>query len=203
MTATALPTSAAAAALDAARAGRLPEWAAAGPERQAHIARVAALMDEWAAALRVSDAERERWRAAAWLHDALRDAPADALRATLEPPFDDLPDAVLHGPAAARRLEHDGAADAELLDAVRFHTIGHPGLGRAGRMLYLADFLEPGRDFAAAWRSALRARMPNDADAVLRDVLRARIEHLLRKDKPVRAETVAFWNSMAAAAPDA
>ena len=43
-----------------------------GPERRAHIERVAAQLDDWAGAMRVPEAERGRWLLAAWLHDALR-----------------------------------------------------------------------------------------------------------------------------------
>ncbi|CAN5240124.1 bis(5'-nucleosyl)-tetraphosphatase (symmetrical) YqeK [soil metagenome] len=181
-------------ALAAARRGELPEWATVSPERREHIRRVAALMEEWAVALSLPPDERERWRAAAWLHDALRDAPADALRGEVGPAYRDFLAPLLHGPAAAARL---GDGDAELAEAVRYHTLGHPALGQLGRALYLADFLEPGRDFEEEWRAELRARMPEDLDGVLREVVRARIQNLLSADRPVRAETVAFWNSLA------
>lgn len=174
--------------------GELPEWAAATPARREHIARVAALMDEWAGALGLDAAERARWRAAAWLHDALRDADPEALRAQLGPEYADFPGPLLHGPAAAARLEGD--VDAEVADAIRYHTLGHPRLGRIARALYLADFLEPGRDFAVEWREGLRERMPKEMDAVLMEVVAARIRHLLEERNPVRPETAAFWSTL-------
>jgi HD superfamily phosphohydrolase YqeK len=189
-------TSAAAALADPAAAGTLPPWAVAGEERRAHIRRVASLMETWAERLALPEQERERWRAAAWLHDALRDAPAEELRAEVEPPFRELPDPLLHGPAAAKRLEAEGVDDAALLNAIRYHTLGHPDLDRLGRMLYLADFLEPGRTFSMDRHEALRRRMPDDAPAVLIEVVRDRIEHLLRRGSPVRPETMGFWNSL-------
>ncbi len=185
-------------ALVAARRGKLPEWAVVSAERRDHIGRVAALMEEWAAGLELSSQERERWGAAAWLHDALRDADGEGLRGEVEPAYRDLPAPLLHGPAAAARLP---AADAELAEAVRYHTLGHPALGRLGRALYLADFLEPGRDFEEEWRAGLRARMPGDLEGVLREVVRARIRHLLTADRPIRAETVDFWNSLVSDCP--
>jgi HD superfamily phosphohydrolase YqeK len=181
-------------ALPDAAAGRLPAWAAVGPARRAHIERVAALLDEWAVELELDAVERGRWRAAAWLHDALRDADVDALRALVPEPLRDLPVQLLHGPAVAARLRDDGVADTSLLDAVSFHTLGHPRLDRLGRALYAADFLEPGRTFAVSERAALRARMPHAFDAVLVAVVRARMTHLLASGRPIREETVAFWN---------
>jgi HD superfamily phosphohydrolase YqeK len=162
------------------------------PRREEHSRRVAALLGEWAASLGLPPDEQLRWRAAGWLHDALRDADPADLRPVVPPELHDLPDPVLHGPAAAARL--DGHADEELRTAIAFHTIGHPQLRDLGRALYLADFLEPGRDFLPEWRAELRARMPHGLDAVLREVIRMRIQHLLDGGKPIRPETAAFWS---------
>jgi HD superfamily phosphohydrolase YqeK len=187
-------TSADSSTLAAAAAGELPSWAQAGEPRRAHIRRVAELMDGWARELDLPAAERQRWLAAAWLHDALRDAPPSELRATLPPDYDAFPGPLLHGPAAAERLR--GELDPELLDAIRFHTVGHPRFGALGRALYLADFLEPGRSFLAEWRASLRSRMPRDRDAVLVEVLAARLAHLIEGRRPIRPETAAFWSTL-------
>jgi HD superfamily phosphohydrolase YqeK len=192
-----------AASTDAAAAGRLPAWSVAGPERRAHSARVAALLVEWAGSLRLDAAETARWRAAGWLHDALRDADPGALRHALPVSLRDLPHPLLHGPAAAARLRAGGCDDEELLDAIAWHTLGCERFGRLGKALYLADFLEPGRSFAVAERAALRARMPAAADAVLRDVLRSRMRHLLDGGGTIRVETLEFWNSIARKGADA
>lgn len=185
----------------AAGNGILPEWSCVGPERHAHIERVVALMDEWAVASGVSEGDRIRWRAAGWLHDALRDAHSRELRAMVPATARDLPGPLLHGPACAERLRHAGVEDTEVLAAVAWHTIGHPSLTRIGRMLYLADFLEPGRRFEPAWRAKLRARMPNAELHILRDVAASRITHLLQTHTVVRPETLDFWNSLVSNAP--
>jgi HD superfamily phosphohydrolase YqeK len=190
------PRASASEAVQAAAHGRLPSWAEASERRRAHIARVAALMEAWADACGLPPSEKSRWTAAAWLHDALRDADAGALRAEVPEAFRGLPDDLLHGPAVAARLE--GAADPELLDAVRYHTLGSPRFGRLGRALYLADFLEPGRDFAPEWTAALRARMPHDADAVLREVVDARVGHLAAGGHLPHPETRAFHAAVGA-----
>lgn len=182
------------ATMRAAAAGRLPGWAVAGPERLAHVGRVVALMQEWAAALGLSDVEAARWRAAGWLHDALRDEDPAVLRRELAPEWADAPGPILHGPAAARRLGDE--VDAAVADAIRYHTLGHPRLDRLGRALYLADFLEPGRDFLVDRRASLRARMPAELDAVLVEVVASRLRHLVEGRRPIRGETAAFWSSL-------
>ena len=161
----------------------LPPWAIVTPERRAHVERVAALLDEWARAMGVPDAERARWLRAAWLHDALRDEPRS--------------DELAHGPRAAARAAHDGERDRGVLDAVRYHTFGYVHWDDVGRMLYLADFLEPARQLDPADRAALAARVPRERDAVLQQVARRRIEWVLRSGWPLMPATVGFWNSLA------
>lgn len=178
----------------AAARGELPEWSDVSEPRRAHIQRVAALLSDWAGQLGLAAEERDRWAAVGWLHDSLREVPPETLLAEVPPEFRDYPGPLLHGPAAAERLS--GVLDEEMLDAIRYHTIGHPRLGQVGRALYLADFLEPGRDFAREWRAELRGRMPAEMDRVLVDVLGARIRHLIEERRPIRPETAAFWSSL-------
>jgi HD superfamily phosphohydrolase YqeK len=172
----------------------LPAWAVVTEKRVRHIERVATLLADWADAMEVSGRERGRWLRAAWLHDALKDAPLTVLRRHVDP--SDGPAAIWHGPAAARRAEQEGEHDQGVLDAVRYHSIGYAGWDRVGRMLYLADFLESGRHLRHPDRGAHAAEVPRDPDAVLREVARRRIAHGLKKGWPLLPETVAFWNAL-------
>jgi 2-amino-4-hydroxy-6-hydroxymethyldihydropteridine diphosphokinase len=158
------------------------------------MGRVASLLGEWAEALGLSPEERLRWLAVGWLHDALREEDPEKLRVEVPAPLRDLPASVLHGPAAAERLA--GELDDRSLDAIRYHTIGHPRLDTLGKALYLADFLEPGRDFLTEWRAELRARMPGEMNAVLTEVLASRLRHLVEGFRPLRAETARFWSAL-------
>lgn len=186
----------AAASIEAAARGQLPDWAVMTSERRAHAGRVAALMDDWAAALGEPEEERARWHAAAWLHDALRDAAPVELRPWLRGAHAELPDPLLHGPAAAARLRGEGVHDAALLMALTYHSTGHPELDRLGRALFLADFLEPGRVFEPAWRASQRARMPGALEAVLVRVVAAKITHLIARRRAVDPASLAFWNAL-------
>jgi 2-amino-4-hydroxy-6-hydroxymethyldihydropteridine diphosphokinase len=183
--------------LERAAQGDLPAWAEATESRRAHLARVAALMGGWSEDLGLPEDERTRWAAAAWLHDALRDAEPEKLRLRVPPAMSYLPGPLLHGPATAQRLREEGVTDEELLLALSYHTLGHPDLGTLGQALYCADFLEPGRDLLNDWRDALRARMPEELPHVIRELVAARIVHVVERGSPMRPETVAFWNSLA------
>ncbi len=172
----------------------LPTWAQVSESRRGHIARVAALLESWAAAMSVPAAERAAWRDAGRWHDALRDAPETELRAITGDATS--PYRMLHGPAAAASLERDGERRPDVLAAIRFHTIGAADWARTGRALYMADFLEPGRTFARADRAFLAAQVPHDFDGAFRQVVRTRIEWAVREGHAVFPQTIALWNAL-------
>jgi 2-amino-4-hydroxy-6-hydroxymethyldihydropteridine diphosphokinase len=180
-----------------AAAPELPQWAQAGEKRRAHIARVTALLDRWAQEMKLPPADALAWHDAGRLHDALRDAPEAELRVLVRgSTFADSPPGVLHGPAAAARLEREGESRAGVLLAVRWHTVGNADWDRTGRALFMADFLEPGRGFMRDDRGFLASHLPTDFDGVFRQVVRMRLEWTLREGKPLFPETALLWNSV-------
>jgi len=172
----------------------LPAWAVVTSRRAAHVARVVAQLERWADAMGVKGRERRRWVRAAWLHDALKDAPRRVVR-RLSGGIWGAP-SLWHGPAAARRAERAGERDEGVLDAVRYHSVGYAGWDRVGRMLYLADYLEAGRRRIPGRRARAR-RVPDAPDAVLREVAAERIARSIAKGWPLLSETVDFWNALA------
>jgi 2-amino-4-hydroxy-6-hydroxymethyldihydropteridine diphosphokinase len=187
---------AAQALLDAAAEGNLPDWAVADDARREHIFRVFTLLRSWAESMGLDPAERNRWGMAGVLHDVLRNAEPDILRPLIPEALRHLPDAILHGPAAATRLKTLGVRDPSLLLAVSHHSLGHPGMDLMGRALYAADVLEPGRTFRPSWRAELRARFPEAPVEVVREVLAARLGRAIEKEHHLLPDTVAFWNGM-------
>ncbi len=172
----------------------LPDWARVSSKRAEHIQRVTALLNAWAAAMRLPPAEARAFLDAGVLHDALRDAGEAELRkitGDAESPL-----GLLHGPAAARMLEKNGESRTELLDAVRYHTVGNEGWGIVGRALFMADFLEPGRKFMKQDRYFLSLQVPTSFDTVFRQVVRMRLEWTVREGNHIFPETVALWNSL-------
>ena len=172
----------------------LPAWAQVTEKRHAHIARVTMLLDTWAASLGLPTDERQAWHDVGVLHDALRDAPEQELRRLTGDT--DRPVHILHGPAVAARLAADGARRIDVLEAIRWHTLGSAHWGRTGKALYMADFLEPGRPFSRADRAFLAAHATSDFDGVFRQVVRTRIEWTVREGKMLFPETADLWNSV-------
>jgi HD superfamily phosphohydrolase YqeK len=144
----------------------------------------------------VSGVERNRWLRAVWLHDALRDAPEEELRrwASSSPG----PSGLRHGPASAARAKAEGETDRGVLDAVRYHSVGLAEWDMVGRILYCADYLEPGRPAEREQRAELASRLPADPAGVVREVARLRLSRLVSSGWPIPEPTVRFWNSLAA-----
>lgn len=172
--------------------GGVPSWAQVKPSRQAHIQRVAALAETWAIAMGKPGAERARWTRAAFMHDALRDAPMADLARLSERRWD-IPK-LFHGPAAAVVAAQHGETDQGVLDAIRFHSVGWADWDDAGRMLYMADFLEPGRTFKRKRNAKLAARVPRDPEGVLIHIVRKRMEWAIKQRRSILPETADFWN---------
>jgi HD superfamily phosphohydrolase YqeK len=160
----------------------LPDWAQATKKRRAHVRRMIDLLNEWADEMDVPAEERRRWLTACWLHDALRDA--------------ELPDGISHGAAAAELAASHGESDRGILSAVRYHSVGHARWDDVGKMLYLADFLEPGRKNRRKQRAQLARRVPRDRDGVLCQILAHQIRNRLRQERPIDPRTIEFWNSL-------
>lgn len=176
-----------------------PIWAVLSSERLAHVQRVAELAAAWAEAMGVPDNERHRWLRAIWLHDALRDASVEEIEhwASSAPG----PASLKHGPAAAARAKADGEVDRGVLDAVRYHSVGLAEWDMVGRVLYAADFLEPGRPFERDERAELARRFPSDSRSVLREVARRRMARIIASGWPLPEPTVRFWNSLVTPSP--
>ncbi len=174
-------------------------WAVITPERLEHVSRVAELASTWAEAIGVPDSERNRWLRAVWLHDALRDAD-DALLAEWASSTPG-PSELRHGPASAARAKAEGETDRGVLDAVRYHSLGLAEWDMVGRVLYCADYLEPGRRFDADRRAELARAFPDDSRGVLREVAQARLTYTVKCGWPILEPTFRFWNSLVSVSP--
>ena len=170
----------------------LPHWAHLEERRLSHLDGVATLVSSWADRMGVTDAERARWNRAVSLHDALKDAPKELLD---ELAYDwwDVP-GLRHGPAAAVLAERYGEDDDGVLDAVRYHSVGYAGWEMVGKVLFLADYLEPGREFHTEAHDVFSERVPTEIDAVLQSVAAERLSGVLIHGFPLLKETVEFWN---------
>ncbi len=120
-------------------------------ERYGHTLRVAQTAERLA---RLHGLDPRRARLAGLLHDAAREMPPERLLELAERwgvpvgPFERRNPKLLHGPVAAELVRRElGLSDEEVLRAIREHTTGSPGMGPLSLALYVADKIEPGRDY--------------------------------------------------------
>jgi 2-amino-4-hydroxy-6-hydroxymethyldihydropteridine diphosphokinase len=172
----------------------LPSWAQVSKGRGKHIQRVTALLGTWAEAMDLAAEERQCWLDAGRFHDALRDAPVDELRALAGSRLAEVE--LLHGPAVAAKLEREGETRRNLLDAIRYHSIGWKNWDRVGKALYMADYLEPGRTFEVERRAVLSQRVPVDFDGAFRDVVRSRMAYAREQGFTEYPESVELLESV-------
>lgn len=119
-----------------------------GRRRAGHCRRTAALASRLA---RRFGLDRGRAYLAGLAHDLARELPEEELLrlsaedgAPLESWETERP-VLLHGRAAAVLL--GPGFDQEIREAVADHVTGRPGMSALARLVYVADFLEPGRGF--------------------------------------------------------
>lgn len=169
------------------------------PERLNHCCRVEEtalqLAQEWAVDLgKVSQA--------ALLHDICREHPEDSLL-QLASKFGILIDEIegtepllLHGFVGAALVKMDlEITDREVLEAISYHVTGAPGLSSVGQAVFVADFIEPGRNFEAARR--LRAQWVNlSQEQLLLGVYNSTLAYLIAANMTIHPLSVAGRNEL-------
>ena len=119
-------------------------------ERYAHTLRVADTIERLA---ELHDLDPRKARLAALLHDSAREVDEEELLRIADEEgiamseFEREQPVLLHGPVAAELARRGlGVEDEEVLEGVRAHTTGEPGMGPLALALYVADKIEPDRD---------------------------------------------------------
>jgi predicted HD superfamily hydrolase involved in NAD metabolism len=147
--------------------------------RYEHTLRVADTAEDLALA---HDLDAQRARLAALLHDAAREmGPEEFLKVAQEwhlkvgDPERQSPK-LLHAPVAAELARRElGVDDEEVLEAIRAHTTGRTGMGPLALVLYVADKIEPARDYPGVGR--LRTVAGLDLTGTAAESLRRAIAH--------------------------
>jgi predicted HD superfamily hydrolase involved in NAD metabolism len=163
--------------------------------RYSHTLRVADTAEDLARAHGIDPA---RVRLAALLHDAAREMePEEFLRLAeawglhVGEPERQSPK-LLHAPVAAELARRElGVEDEEVLAAIRAHTVGEPGMGQLALALYVADKIEPARDYPSVGRIRDLAREEDLGEAAA-EALRRAIAHNEGRDRPIHPSSRAM-----------
>ena len=139
-------------------------------ERLAHTYRVLAMARDLAACHGV---DSERTAVAALMHDYAKSMPEAELldlarRYGLlsDPAAERAPGPMLHAPVGALLLQQEGLiTDPAVLQAIARHTTGEPEMSALDQVIWLADYVEPGRTFPGV--AEMRRLALADLDAAL------------------------------------
>ena len=97
---------------------------------------------------------------------------------------------ILHAPAGAARARRDfGIEDADILSAIRAHTVGGAELSALQKLIYVCDFIEPGRKPFPGLETA-RALAETDLDRAALECARLSAEYVLSSGGTVHPATL-------------
>ncbi|MCP8616931.1 bis(5'-nucleosyl)-tetraphosphatase (symmetrical) YqeK [Salirhabdus salicampi] len=138
---------------------------------------------------------------AAAFHDYAKNMPKEELRSYIE--LDEcLPQRLLsfhhelwHGPVGAQLVKRDiGITDEEVLTAIRFHTTGRAQMNDVEKVVFLADYIEPGRKFPGI--DEARETADRDLNRGCLYALKNTITFLISKGQPIYPDTFHAYNDL-------
>lgn len=147
-------------------------------------------------------ADPEKARIAAILHDVAKYWPVDKQREAIREEGDaagldtlGYDKELWHAHAGAYAARRDfGVTDGDVLDAIRYHTSGRVGMTKLDKVICLADYIEPGRDFPGVER--LRELSRESLERALAAGFDGTISFLLEKNKRIYPLTVMARNDL-------
>lgn len=168
-----------------------------GKKRFAHTERVVETVTRLA----------ERWlpdqimvcRLAGWIHDAAKRMSDEALldyaithRLEISPTERDVP-MLLHGMVAYWQANEKFALnDEQIRTACTYHTTGSPDMNLLDKLLFIADLIEPERDFPLV--DALREMALVDVDQTMLLAIDGTLRYLLSQRKLIDPRVILLYN---------
>ena len=167
---------------------------------QAHIYRVRDVAQELAARHGI---DPDRAELGALAHDVCRAVPGDDLlkmSANLGVPVTDVDrdfPLLLHGPVGAALLrKEDDLTDLALYEAVRWHSTAHASLDDLGKLIFLADKLEPQKAAVYSYQARLHEMALESLDLALLEFLTREMAARIEKGETVHPASVDARNSL-------
>ncbi|SFA95312.1 MULTISPECIES: bis(5'-nucleosyl)-tetraphosphatase (symmetrical) YqeK [unclassified Bacillus (in: firmicutes)] len=145
-------------------------------------------------------ADVKKAEVAAIFHDYAKFRPKDEMKVVIiEQNFSkdllEYNEELWHAPVGAYFVEKEvGITDQEVLDAIRYHTAGRPQMTLLEKVIYVADYIEPGRHFPGV--DQVRDMANSDLDEALIQAMKNTIGFLMKKSQPVYPQTFQTYNDL-------
>lgn len=100
-----------------------------------------------------------------------------------------------HAPVGAFLVQNEvGIDDVDILDAIRYHTSGRTNMTILEKIIYLADYIEPGRHFPGV--DEVRDIAKESLDKALIKSIQNTVFFLMKKEQPVFPATFNTYNDL-------
>lgn len=140
----------------------------------------------------------EKASIACLLHDLKKQEDDQTSRQTIiaeNLPLDllDFGNSVWHGPVAAVYAQKQlDVSDEDILNAVKNHTVGSEHMSMLEKIVFVADYIEPARNFPAAEKA--RNLAEKSLDAVVGYASRQTLQYLLENKLKIYPQTILTYN---------
>ncbi len=136
------------------------------------------------------------------VHDCAKEYPPDEMETILKTEYGVAVDSmsrimpkILHGPLGACDAQRKfGIYDPEILDAVKYHTTGKGGMRLLTKIIYIADYIEPNRDFDGV--KELREMAYDNIDEAIIHGIDETIKDLIRRGLVIHPDTMHARNDL-------
>ena len=163
------------------------------------------VIDTATALAKAYQADIKKCERAALLHDCAKYMPLEDMIAICERNFVELndleksKDSLLHAKAGAcLAYEKYGIKDKEILDAIKYHTTGKPDMSLIEKIIFVSDFIEPGRTHSEKLPMYRMIAMA-DINLVCMNILKDTLDYLEALNEefdPLTKETYIFYKDL-------
>ncbi|MBO0482436.1 bis(5'-nucleosyl)-tetraphosphatase (symmetrical) YqeK [Candidatus Enterococcus courvalinii] len=140
----------------------------------------------------------EKASIAALTHDYAKERPDDEFmlvikRDGFDPDLLNYGNAIWHGLVGASFVERElGITDPEILNAIRVHTTGAAKMTLLDKIIYVADYIEPGRNFPGVEDAREIALV--DLDEAVAFETKHTLAHLIEQEQQIYPKTIETYN---------
>lgn len=143
--------------------------------------------------------DEEQASLAALLHDYAKEAEDQVFldlidQHQLDPALKDWDNAIWHGLVGSYKVAADFAVtDSVILQAIQRHTVGAADMTVLDKVIYVADYIEPNRDFPGVNKA--RQLAAESLDKAVAYATAQTIIHLVQKGLPIYPQTLETYNA--------
>lgn len=144
--------------------------------------------------------DEEKVSIAALLHDYAKEMPSafmkdQIINENMDLDMLDYDNNIWHGPVASilARKQFD-VSDKEILNAIYYHTFGHTQMSDVEKVIFIADYIEPSRQFKAANKARKKAQ--KSLDNTLAYIVRKTLVHLIDNQNKIYPKALETYNGV-------